>query len=183
MTVSFTVFDTAIGRCAIAWGGRGIAYVQLPEADEPKTRARVRQRFPHAREAAPPTEVERARDCIVAYLRGERRDLSSVLLDMGLVPPFHRRVYEAVRSIPQSATMTYGALAARIGDAGSARAVGQALARNPFLIIVPCHRVVAAGGRIGGFSAPGGTATKLRLLAIEGDENSAPENAAHRPPA
>ncbi|MGB6177418.1 MAG: MGMT family protein [Methylocella sp.] len=108
-------------------------------------------------------------------MRGERGDLSSVLLDMDLVPPFHRRVYEAARGIPQGVTMTYGALAARIGAAGSARAVGQALARNPFAIIVPCHRVVAAGGRTGGFSANGGVMTKSRLLAIDGHEESAAE--------
>jgi methylated-DNA-[protein]-cysteine S-methyltransferase len=113
-------------------------------------------------------------------LRGEPGDLSSIPLDMDLVPAFHRRVYEAARSIPRGATMTYGALAAQAGAAGSARAVGQALARNPFAIIVPCHRVVAVSGRIGGFSANGGTTTKLRLLAIEGHENSAPERAAHR---
>jgi O-6-methylguanine DNA methyltransferase len=180
MTVSFTLFDTAIGRCAIAWGARGVAGVQLPEANEPKTRARVLQRFPRAKEAAPPSEVARARDSIIALLRGEPGDLSSVLLDMDLVPRFHRRVYEDARSIPQGVTMTYGALAARIGAAGSARAVGQALARNPFAIIVPCHRVVAAGGRIGGFSANGGVLTKSRLLAIEGHEQGAPERAAHR---
>jgi methylated-DNA-[protein]-cysteine S-methyltransferase len=180
MTVSFTLFDTAIGRCAIAWGPRGIACVQLPEANEPATRARVFQRFPRAREVAPPSEAERARDRIVAYLRGEPGDLASVPLDMELVPPFHRRVYEAARGIPWGATMTYGALAAQAGAAGSARAVGQALARNPFAIIVPCHRVGAAGGRIGGFSANGGTTTKLRLLAIEGHKNSAPEHAADR---
>ena len=168
MTVFFTLFDTAIGGCAIAWGARGIACVQLPEANEHTTRARVLRRFPGAREAAPPSEVARARDCIVALLRGEPGDLSSVLLDMDRVPPFHRRVYEAARSIPGGATMTYGALAARVGAAGSARAVGQALARNPFAIVVPCHRVVAAGGRIGGFSANGGVLTKSRLLAIEG---------------
>jgi methylated-DNA-[protein]-cysteine S-methyltransferase len=174
MTIFFTLFDTVIGRCAIAWGPRGVIGVQLPEANKPKTRARVLRRFPRAREAAPPSEVERARDSIVAYLRGEPGDLSSILLDMDLVPPFHRRVYEAARRIPRGATMTYGALAARIGAAGSARAVGQALARNPFAIIVPCHRVVAAGGRIGGFSANGGVLTKIRLLAIEGHEKSAP---------
>jgi O-6-methylguanine DNA methyltransferase len=174
MTVFFTLFDTAIGRCAIAWGPRGVVGVQLPGANEPKTRARVLQRFPRAREAAPPSEVEHARDSIVAYLRGEPGELSCVPLDMDIVPPFHRRVYEAARSIPRGATMTYGALAARIGAAGSARAVGQALARNPFAIIVPCHRVVAAGGKIGGFSANGGVLTKTRLLAIEGHEKSAP---------
>jgi methylated-DNA-[protein]-cysteine S-methyltransferase len=174
MAVFFALFDTAIGRCAIAWGTRGIACVQLPEVNELTTRARMLQRFPCAREAAPPSEVERARDRIVALLRGETGDLSSVLLDMDLVPPFHRRVYEAARSIPRGATMTYGALAAQAGLAGSARAVGQALARNPFAIIVPCHRVVAAGGRTGGFSADGGTTTKLRLLAIERQAKSAP---------
>jgi methylated-DNA-[protein]-cysteine S-methyltransferase len=168
MTMFFTLFDTAIGRCAIAWGGRGIACVQLPEANEPATRARVLQRFPRAREAAAPSEAKRARDRIIAYLRGEPGDFVSVPLDMDLLPPFHRHVYEAARGIPWGATMTYGALAARTGVAGSARAVGQALARNPFAIIVPCHRVVAAGGRIGGFSANGGVLTKLRLLAIEG---------------
>ncbi len=173
MTEFFTLFDTAIGRCAIAWRARGIACVQLPEATEPETRARVLQRFPGAREAAPPSEGEFARDRIVAYLRGEPGDLASILLDMDLVPPFHRRVYEAARSIPRGATMTYGGLAVRIGATGSARAVGQALARNPFAIVVPCHRVVAAGGRIGGFSANGGVVTKSRLLAIEGHEQSA----------
>jgi methylated-DNA-[protein]-cysteine S-methyltransferase len=175
MTVAFTLFDTAIGRCAMAWGARGIACVQLPETNEPTTRARVLQRFPRAREAAPPSDVFRAQDAVVAHLRGEPSDLASVLLDMNRVPPFHRRVYEAGRSIPRGATMTYGALAALAGAAGSARAVGQALARNPFAIIVPCHRVVAAGGRLGGFSANGGSATKLRLLAIEGHANRAPE--------
>jgi O-6-methylguanine DNA methyltransferase len=174
MTVFFTLFDTAIGRCAIAWGARGIACVQLPEANEQTTRARVLQRFFRAHEGAPPPEAERARKGIVALLRGEPGDLSSVRLDMGLVPPFHRRVYEAARSIPPGTTMTYGDLAKRAGVAGSARAVGQALARNPFAIVVPCHRVVAAGGGIGGFSANGGVLTKSRLLAIEGHEKSAP---------
>lgn len=164
----FTLFDTAIDRCAIAWGARGIACVQLPEANERATRARMLQRFPHAREASPPSEVFRAQDAIAGFLRGEPGDLSSVLLDMDLVPPFHRQVYEAARSILRGTTMTYGDLATRAGAAGSARAVGQVLARNPFAIIVPCHRVVAADGRIGGFSANGGIATKSRLLAIEG---------------
>ncbi|MGH6846902.1 MAG: methylated-DNA--[protein]-cysteine S-methyltransferase [Methylocella sp.] len=174
MTVFFTLFDTAIGRCAIAWGARGIACVQLPEADEPTARARMLQRFPRAREAAPSSAVFHAQEAIAGFLRGEPGDLSSVLLDTDLVPPFHRRIYEAARSIPRGATMTYGALAEQAGVAGSARAVGQALARNPFAIVVPCHRVVAAGGRIGGFSANGGIATKLRILAIEGHEKSVP---------
>ncbi|MGQ0443976.1 MAG: methylated-DNA--[protein]-cysteine S-methyltransferase [Beijerinckiaceae bacterium] len=173
MTVFFTLFDTAIGGCAIAWSASGIGCVQLPEATLQKTRARVRQRFPRAREEAPPSEVVRVQDAIAAYLRGEPAGLSFVLLDMDPVPPFHRRVYEAARCIPRGATMTYGALAAKAGAAGSARAVGQALARNPFAIVVPCHRVVAAGGGIGGFSANGGVVTKSRLLAIEGNEQGA----------
>lgn len=173
MAVFFTLFDTAIGGCAIAWSAPGIGCVQLPEATGQKTRARVLQRFPRASEAAPPSEVVRAQDAIVAYLRGEPAGLSFVLLDMDPVPPFHRRVYEAARRIPRGATTTYGALAAMAGAAGAARAVGQALARNPFAIVVPCHRVVAAGGGLGGFSANGGVMTKSLLLAIEGHEQGA----------
>jgi methylated-DNA-[protein]-cysteine S-methyltransferase len=163
----FTLFDTVIGRCGIAWSERGLAGVQLPEACEPETRARVLQRFPGAREAPPPPVVQCALDGIVALLRGEARDLSTVALDMDGVPPFHRRVYEVARTIPPGATLSYGDIAARLGARGSARAVGQALGRNPFAIIVPCHRVLAAGGKAGGFSAHGGITTKLRLLAIE----------------
>ena len=163
----FTLFDTAIGRCGIVWGERGIVGVQLPEARELDTKKRVRQRFPEAREALPPRDVQRALDGIVALLGGEARDLSRVALDMNHVSPFHRRVYEAARSIPPGTTLSYGEVAARIGSPGSARAVGQALGRNPFAIIVPCHRVLAAGGKVGGFSANGGATTKLRMLAIE----------------
>jgi len=164
----FALFDTAIGRCAIAWSGRGVAGVQLPEARELETRARVLRRFPGAREAPPPPAVQHAVDGIVALLRGEPSELEAVALDMDRVPPFHRRVYEIARSIPPGATLSYGDLAVRLGVPGSARAVGQALGRNPFAIVVPCHRVLAAGGRVGGFSASGGTATKLRILSLEG---------------
>jgi O-6-methylguanine DNA methyltransferase len=164
----FTLFDTAIGRCGIAWGARGVVGVQLPEARELETRARVVRRFPAAREAQPPPNVQRALDGIVGLLLGEASDLSAVPLDLDSVPPFHRRVYEVARTIPAGATLSYGDIAARLGAQGAARAVGQALGRNPFAIIVPCHRVVAAGGRVGGFSANGGITTKLRLLAIEG---------------
>ncbi|KYF78074.1 cysteine methyltransferase [Sorangium cellulosum] len=168
----FTLFDTAVGRCGIAWGGRGVVIVQLPEARDSETRARVLERLPGAREAAPPPDVQRALDGIVALLRGEASDLSAVALDMERVPPFHRRVYEVARTIPPGATLTYGDIAGRLGAPGSARAVGQALGRNPFPIVVPCHRVLAAGGRVGGFSGSGGVTTKLRLLAIEGAQAS-----------
>ena len=164
----FTLFDTAIGRCGIAWGGRGIVGVQLPEAHSAATRARLLRRFPAARETPPPGDIRLAVDAITALLGGERRDLSALALDMDRVPAFHRRVYEVARAIPPGSTRSYGEIAAALGEPGSARAVGQALGRNPFAIVVPCHRVLAAGGRAGGFSATGGVTTKLRMLAIEG---------------
>jgi len=169
----FALFDTPIGRCGIAWAERGILGVQLPEAGERETRARLRRRFPDAREMPASPAVRRAIESIAGLLRGDASDLSGVALDMERVPPFHRRVYAAARKIPPAATLTYGELAARIGAPGAARAVGQALGRNPFALIVPCHRVVAAGGKAGGFSASGGVTTKLRLLALEGAPKSA----------
>ncbi len=166
----FVLFDTAIGRCGVAWGSQGIVGVQLPEARESATRARVLRRFPGARESAPPREVQAAVDSIVALLRGDedaRIDLAGIALDMEGVPDFHRRVYKVARAIPVGATASYGEIAERMGAPGAARAVGQALGRNPFAIVVPCHRVLAAGARVGGFSATGGVVTKLRLLSIE----------------
>jgi methylated-DNA-[protein]-cysteine S-methyltransferase len=172
MTVpGFTLFDTAIGRCGIAWGERGIVGVQLPEAREFATRARMLERFPDAAEGSPPAQVQQALEDIVALLHGEARDLADLQLDMQDVPSFHQRVYEITRSITPGSTLTYGEIATRLGAPGSARAVGQALGRNPFAIIVPCHRVLAAGGKVGGFSATGGVATKLRILSIEDTRN------------
>ena len=164
----FALFETALGACAIAWSGSGIVGVQLPEASESRSRARIQRRFAGAREAAPPPEVQHAIDSIVALLAGRRVDLSGLALDIAAVPAFDRRVYAIAREIGPGATLTYGEVAARLGDARLARDVGQALARNPFAIVVPCHRVLAADGRLGGFSASGGPATKQRLLAIEG---------------
>lgn len=164
---AFTLFETAIGACAMAWSGRGIAGVQLPEACAAATRQRVLDRFPDAREAMPPAEIAAARDAITALLRGEKPDLSAVALDMSAVPQFHRRVYDEARRIGPGETATYGAIARRIGVDRGGRAVGQALARNPFPIIVPCHRVLGAGGKLGGFSAHGGIETKKKLLALE----------------
>ncbi|HEX3598119.1 MAG TPA: methylated-DNA--[protein]-cysteine S-methyltransferase [Polyangiaceae bacterium] len=163
----FSLFDTPIGRCGVAWGDRGIVGVQLPESGDAATRARLKARF-DAESASPSPAVEAAIDEIQRLLRGEPRALDAVLLDMDGVPPFHRRVYELARKIPPGETSSYGDIAARAGSPGSARAVGQALGKNPFAIVVPCHRVVAAGGRIGGFSANGGLATKMRMLNIEG---------------
>jgi len=164
----FALFDTAIGRCGIAWGRGGIRALQLPEATERATSARLRAQAPDCREMAPPDCIGRAIDAICALLEDGARDLQDLPLDMTHVPPFHRRVYEIARTIPPGRTTSYGEIARALGMPRAARAVGQALGRNPFAIIVPCHRVLAAGGKLGGFSADGGVATKRRLLAIEG---------------
>jgi methylated-DNA-[protein]-cysteine S-methyltransferase len=166
----FALFDAAIGRCGIGWSVRGITGVQLPEPADQQTVTRLLRRMPHAVEAGPPPEIGRVVDAIVALLRGESRRLTEVTLDMDGIPVFDRRVYEITRTIPPGGTLTYGELAARIGTPGAARAVGQALGRNPFAIVVPCHRVLGAGGEVGGFSASGGPATKRRLLELEGDQ-------------
>jgi methylated-DNA-[protein]-cysteine S-methyltransferase len=168
MVDSFALFETSIGRCGVVWGRNGLLGLQLPEADDAKTRARVLRRWPAARETAPPAGVQRALDRITALLRGEQSDLSAIPLDMENVPDFNRRVYEVARTVPPGATITYGEIAARLGDPLDARAVGEAMGRNPFAIVVPCHRVVAANGKMGGFSANGGVATKQRMLIIEG---------------
>ena len=165
--MGYALFETAIGRCGIAWGQGGIRGVQLPEARESDTRARLERRFADESEEPPPTAVRRAIESIVLLMKGEPVDLSAVGLDMSDVPPFHQRVYEVARTIAPGTTITYGEIARRLGDPGSARAVGQALGRNPFPIVVPCHRVLAAGGKMGGFSAAGGIATKLEMLTIE----------------
>ncbi|HEX6708287.1 MAG TPA: methylated-DNA--[protein]-cysteine S-methyltransferase [Albitalea sp.] len=163
----FCLFPTAIGPCGIAWSARGVLGLHLPGADESRTRVHLARRFGQAIEQSPPPDVARAIADITALLSGTPVDLVHVALDMDGLPDFHRRVYELARTIPPGQTRTYGELADRLGEPGAARAVGQALGRNPFAIIVPCHRVMAAGGRAGGFSAPGGLRTKLRLLTIE----------------
>lgn len=167
-TYSFSLFDTAIGPCGMVWSARGIAGVQLPEANERATRARLLGRFAGAQETMPPADVQRAVDGIVALLRGEKRDFGDVAMDFGDLPAFNRKVYDIARKIPAGATLTYGEIAIRLGDKLLARDVGQALGQNPIPLIVPCHRVLAAGGKTGGFSASGGVVTKLRLLTIEG---------------
>jgi methylated-DNA-[protein]-cysteine S-methyltransferase len=167
-THSFTMFDTAIGRCCIAWGARGVAAVQLPQQNEQQTRARIGQRFGEIPEVPPPPNVQAAIDGIVRLLDGARVDLTDVALDLDGVPDFHRGVYDIARTIPPGQTLSYGDIAKRLGGVELSRDVGHALGRNPCPIIVPCHRVLAAGGKPGGFSANGGVTTKLKLLAIEG---------------
>ncbi|MGN6109023.1 MAG: methylated-DNA--[protein]-cysteine S-methyltransferase [Kofleriaceae bacterium] len=168
MEIGLVLFETALGRCGLAWGPRGLVAVQLPEPDDRETFARLSRACPGASLATPPAEVQRAIDDIISLLDGRDVDLGTIALDMAEVPAFHRSVYEVAREIPRGATMTYGEIATRLGARGASRAVGQALGRNPFPIVVPCHRVVAAGQRPGGFSGGGGVSTKLRMLAIEG---------------
>lgn len=177
--IRFALFDSPLGSGGIAWNGRGVVGLQLPEANPAATRRRLAAHYPGAEEGAPTPEAEHAIRVAQAILRGEAVDVSSVVFDFDGLPrpvsPFERRVYELALAIPRGSTWTYGEIAARLGDlgalpndVGAARAVGQALGRNPFAPIVPCHRVVAAGGKSGGFSAFGGVETKHRLLALEG---------------
>ncbi len=166
--LGFHLFTTAIGECGVVWSGRGIAGVQLPEKSARLTRGRIARRFPAARETAPPPEIARTVGDIVAMLAGEPKDLGSIALDLDGIAEFDRRVYAVARTIPPGGTLAYGEIAAQLGDRQLAREVADALSRNPVPLIVPCHRVLAVGGKMGGFSAPGGVRTKLRLLSIEG---------------
>jgi len=164
----FCLFDTPIGVCGIEWGPRGINGMQLPMGDEAKTRARIRQRRADSVETAPTEEVKVAIGRVVDLLAGKPDDLTDIPLDLDDVPAFNRGVYDIARSIPPGKTLTYGDIAKKLGGVELSRDVGQALGRNPCPIVVPCHRVLAAGNKPGGFSARGGVETKLKMLAIEG---------------
>ena len=164
----YTIFDTGIGRCGIAWSNIGVVGVQLPEAREIETRKRLFQLYPDARDMRPPVTVEIAIEGIVALLRGEPSDLSDVTLDLTGVHAFNARVYEITRTIPRGETRSYAEVAAILRATGAVHSVAQAIARNPFMIIVPCHRVLEAGGYADRISPNGGTISKRRLLSIEG---------------
>jgi methylated-DNA-[protein]-cysteine S-methyltransferase len=164
----YTIFDTGIGRCGVAWGYSGVIGVQLPEAREIETRKRLFQLYPDARELRAPMNVEIAIEAITALLRGQAADFSDVTLDMTGIHVFNRRVYELTRAIPRGETRTYGDVAARLGAPGAVNSVTQAISKNPFMIIVPCHRVLEAGSYADKISPHGGTISKRRLLSIEG---------------
>jgi methylated-DNA-[protein]-cysteine S-methyltransferase len=164
----FAIFDTPIGACGVIWGERGITGVQLPMGNEDKTRKRIHQRNGDIPEAEPPAEVKHAIDEMIQLLAGKPNDLADVVLDLDGVPEFNRGVYDIARKIPPGQTLTYGDIARKLGGLELSRDVGQALGRNPCPIVVPCHRVLAAGNKPGGFSANGGVVTKLKMLAIEG---------------
>jgi methylated-DNA-[protein]-cysteine S-methyltransferase len=164
----FALFETAIGACAIAWGPRGINGIQLPMGSADRTRTRMQQRYDAIDEVAPPEAVQAAIARIQALVAGEPDDLADIALDLEGVPAFNRGVYDIARRIPPGKTLTYGDIARQLGGVELSREVGQALGRNPCPIVVPCHRVLAAGNKPGGFSANGGVETKLKMLAIEG---------------
>jgi methylated-DNA-[protein]-cysteine S-methyltransferase len=165
---SYHVFETAIGWAGIAWAEDGLIGAHLPERDPAIVRRSFARKFPDAAEATPTPEMEKVIEGIRALMRGEKVDLSTAPLDLACVPEFNAKVYEITRRIPVGETLTYGAIATKLGDRLLARDVGAALGKNPWPIIVPCHRVTAAGGKLGGFSARGGAMTKLKLLEIEG---------------
>ena len=164
----YAVFDTAIGRCGIVWSDAGISGVQLPEAREIETRRRLFRFFPDARELRPPDTVAATIEAIVAALRGQSRDFSEVLLDMSGISKFSQSVYAYTRAIPRGETSTYQEVATALRASGAVHSVAQALAKNPFMIIVPCHRVLEAGSGVDRMSQNGGVISKRRLLGIEG---------------
>lgn len=169
---AYCLFETVLGWCAIVWRERGdtnaVTLLHLPEATRELTEARIARGSGARQPTPPPPEVAEIIDRVRKHLQGEVGDFRDITLDLDGIDPLTRRVYEVAREIPVGETRTYGELARVLDQPGAVRAVGQALARNPIALIIPCHRVVAAGGRPGGFSAYGGRATKARLLAIEG---------------
>lgn len=164
---ALALFESALGLGAIAWNASGVRGVALPGPDESAQRAYAARRHPRAEETPPPAGIADAIEAVQVLLETGRGDLGGIALDLSDTPPLHRRVYDIARAIPAGETLTYGDIARRLGDVALSREVGQALGKNPIPIIVPCHRVLAANGGTGGFSAPGGVDTKLKLLTIE----------------
>lgn len=165
---AYTMFDTPLGWCALAWNDRGLVAVELPGGDRAGTEAHLRGRIADPVPTEPGGPVADAVRRIVGLLGGERDDLRDIPVDPTGIPEFHRRAYEFIRTVPPGETTTYGEVARAVGAPGSAQAVGQAMGANPYPVVVPCHRVLGAGGKVGGFSAGAGAATKLRMLGIEG---------------
>jgi methylated-DNA-[protein]-cysteine S-methyltransferase len=166
---SYHLFDTVFGTCAIVWSVGGLTRVRLPQADAGELAERLAANAAAWDSASPLPEVaSTAIDAITRYMTGVRVDFRSVKLDWGAVPGYNARIYRALARVPYGSTTTYGALALEIGKPNAARAVGMAMGRNPWPIVIPCHRVLASGQQLGGFSAPGGVTTKISLLRLEG---------------
>ncbi len=169
MRVDYHLFETASGFVALGWNERGVTSLRLPAASAGEAERALLRHYPDARRSEPPPHVGRVVDAILRYFAGERIDFADVPVDLGAQEPFFDRVYARVRGLGWGETTTYGAVAKELGAGPEfARDVGQAMARNPVPLIVPCHRVTGAGGKIGGFSAPGGSDSKAHMLALEG---------------
>ncbi len=165
----YLIFDTAGGPCGIAWTAAGVVRFQLPGEDAATTRRLLLRHLPEAEAAEPPPAVARAVAAAQRYFAGEEADFTDVPLDLAGQSAFFMSVYDAARRVHWGETTTYGTLARDLGAGPEmAREVGQAMAKNPVALIIPCHRVLAAGGKVGGFSAPGGASSKLKMLALEG---------------
>jgi len=165
---AYTIFDTIMGRCGIAWGQSGVLAVQLAENREIDTRRRLLRQCPDARESRPGAEIDAVITGIGVTLRGQLWDFSDVLLDLGGIPAFNCRVYDAVRAIPRGETASFAEIARAVRASGAVHAVGHAIRHNPFALIVPCHRAVATAGDTSGICANGGAITRRRLLSLEG---------------
>jgi methylated-DNA-[protein]-cysteine S-methyltransferase len=173
---SYAIFETAHGFVAIAWSSRGVTRLRLPAKTAGAAERALLRGTPTAALAPPPVEIVAVIEAVKRYFAGVETDFSDVAVDLGEDDPFFARVYELVRKLGWGQTTTYGAVARELGASPeAARDVGRAMATNPAPLIVPCHRVLAAGGKIGGFSAPGGSVSKMKMLEIEGVRPAAPE--------
>jgi methylated-DNA-[protein]-cysteine S-methyltransferase len=171
----YRLFETACGVAAIVWSPAGVVGFRLPASSADATERALLRRFPGAVRAEPPAEMAKTIAAAQLYFAGEQADFSDVRVDLGEQEPFFAQVYDRVRRLGWGQTTTYGAVAKELGGGPeAARDVGQAMASNPVPLIIPCHRVLAAGGKVGGFSAPGGADSKIRMLAIEGVDLSPP---------
>jgi len=173
--IAYCLFETPLGSCGIAWSqpvssrtSPAVTLLQLPEATREMTESRIARNAGARKSSAPPPQIVEMIKKVRRHLQGYLQDFRDVTLGLDGAGPFARLVYQAARQIPAGQTRTYGELAKAVSQPAAARAVGQALARNPIGLIIPCHRVLAAGGKPGGFSAHGGRSTKARMLAIEG---------------
>ena len=166
---SYCIFETNGGFCGLAWSDRGITRFQLPTKTAEATERLLRRRMPDALPGTPTAEVAKAIAAVRKYFAGEETDFSGFTLDLGAQDPLFEQIYAAARRVGWGCTTTYGSLAKELGAGPeAARDVGQAMAQNPVALFIPCHRVLAAGGKVGGFSAPGGAAAKIRMLELEG---------------
>jgi methylated-DNA-[protein]-cysteine S-methyltransferase len=174
----YLIFETAGGFCGIAWNNVGITRFQLPTRSAEAAERTLLRRVPDAERGAPTPEVIEAVAAVKRYFEGEETDFSGFKLDLGEQDPFFKRIYAAARRVGWGHTTTYGSLAKELGAGPeAARDVGQAMAKNPVALIIPCHRVLAAGGKVGGFSASGGSAAKIRMLELEGVHVESPRPA------